>query len=244
MGMKRTIAISDIHGCPDALRRLLDKVGYVPAADRLLLLGDYVGRGPDSKGALDALIRLKAEGGASVVLLKGNHDHRFLELMKTGHPGLARSFLEHGGKAALSSYGGWPEDRSWPQGELEEALRLIRRRHPEHVRLLQGMELFAEDERFIYAHAGLDPVWGKRWKKQPAPMFYTIREPFLRHPVAAGKTVVFGHTQTRKLQDGSGVWNAGDKIGIDGGCAYGHQLNALLIDPSGSWEEASVPAKP
>ena len=67
----RTLAIGDIHGCLTALKTLLDFVA--PAADdRLIALGDYVDRGPDSRGVLDFLIALHA--GGRLVALRGNHD--------------------------------------------------------------------------------------------------------------------------------------------------------------------------
>ena len=79
----RTLAIGDIHGCLTALTTLLDFVA--PAADdRLVALGDYVDRGPDSRGVLDLLIALHA--GGRLVALRGNHD----EMMTEAHAGPTR----------------------------------------------------------------------------------------------------------------------------------------------------------
>ena len=67
----RLLAIGDVHGC---LHQLDDLLAWVnPAADDLVItLGDYVDRGPDSRGVLDRLIGMKKEGRRLVCL----HDRR------------------------------------------------------------------------------------------------------------------------------------------------------------------------
>ncbi|MFS0724533.1 metallophosphoesterase [Paenibacillus sp. 1P07SE] len=73
--MKRTLVVSDIHGYTDCLRELLEAAQYVPGQDRLLLLGDYVNKGPDSEGALRLASSL-VDGGA--VALMGNNEDKLL----------------------------------------------------------------------------------------------------------------------------------------------------------------------
>ncbi|MCI0681540.1 MAG: metallophosphoesterase [Gemmataceae bacterium] len=95
----RTLAIGDIHGCLTALDLLLEQVQPQPD-DLIVTLGDYVDRGPDSKGVLDRLLALRPR--CRMVTLKGNHDLMMLA---------ARDDLEHfhdwlscGGKQTLESY--------------------------------------------------------------------------------------------------------------------------------------------
>ncbi|WP_020620075.1 metallophosphoesterase [Paenibacillus daejeonensis] len=73
--MNRTLVVSDIHGYTDCLHQLLASAHYVPGCDQLLLLGDYVNKGPDSKGAL-RLAKTLAEAGA--IVLKGNNEDKLL----------------------------------------------------------------------------------------------------------------------------------------------------------------------
>ncbi|MBY0512714.1 MAG: serine/threonine protein phosphatase, partial [Gemmataceae bacterium] len=68
----RVLAIGDVHGCLEPLDALLDWVRPGPD-DTVVTLGDYVDRGPDTKGVLDRLIGLKREG-LRLVCLRGNHE--------------------------------------------------------------------------------------------------------------------------------------------------------------------------
>src|SRR5262249_22446677 len=68
----RHLAIGDVHGCLTALRRLAEFVPFDPGEDVLVTLGDYVDRGPDSRGVLDWLIAYKGKG--KLVPLRGNHE--------------------------------------------------------------------------------------------------------------------------------------------------------------------------
>ena len=77
----RYLAIGDIHGYADVLRQLLEFVQARPE-DRIITLGDYVDRGPDSHGVLEQLIALHATG--QLVSLRGNHDVMMLEARKGG----------------------------------------------------------------------------------------------------------------------------------------------------------------
>ncbi|MBM7568831.1 hypothetical protein [Paenibacillus sacheonensis] len=67
------------------------------------------------------------------------------------------------------------------------------------------------------------------WKEQSARDFLYIKEPFISASTAVDKPVIFGHTKTIDIHGSAGVWFGDGKIGIDGGCAYGYQLNCLEI---------------
>lgn len=73
---KRILAVSDIHGHVDSLSQLLEVTKYNSKNDQLILVGDYVNKGPDSIGTLKLVKQLQAEGA---IVLIGNHEMRWLE---------------------------------------------------------------------------------------------------------------------------------------------------------------------
>jgi bis(5'-nucleosyl)-tetraphosphatase (symmetrical) len=86
-----TWAIGDIQGCDAALDRLLKTISFDSQADRLWLVGDLVGRGPDSLAVLDRLIDL----GPCVVSVLGNHDLHFLAVAAGVRSPKAEEKLDH-----------------------------------------------------------------------------------------------------------------------------------------------------
>ncbi|MBY0512799.1 MAG: serine/threonine protein phosphatase, partial [Gemmataceae bacterium] len=101
----RVLAIGDVHGCLMPLNDLLAAVKPTPD-DLLITLGDVVDRGPDSKGVLDRMIRLRASG-VNLVCLRGNHEIMMVEARKGGSSEL-RMWQSVGGLQTLGSYGTAP----------------------------------------------------------------------------------------------------------------------------------------
>jgi len=104
----RTLAIGDIHGCSAALGALIAAI-RPRAEDRIVTLGDYIDRGPDSRGVLDRLIDL--DGRCHLVPLLGNHDQMLLDVRAGTKP--IYWLLDIGGIATLDSYG--PGPRAGPR---------------------------------------------------------------------------------------------------------------------------------
>src|SRR6266478_1473594 len=95
----RTLAIGDIHGCLQALDRILEMVRPQPD-DVVVVLGDYADRGPDSRGVIDRLLELR--GHCRLVTLRGNHDQMMLDA-RSGYE-TQREWLLCGGSKTLASY--------------------------------------------------------------------------------------------------------------------------------------------
>lgn len=103
----RTIAIGDVHGCPDALAALTHAIVPGPA-DTVVMLGDYIDRGPGSRAVLDQLLALARR--CRLIPLLGNHEEVLLDALRdTAH---LRRWLGLGGADTLRSYG-WAPGGRW-----------------------------------------------------------------------------------------------------------------------------------
>jgi serine/threonine protein phosphatase 1 len=201
-------AIGDIHGCLEKLERLLTLIRYDPAADRVIFLGDYIDRGPQSKGVIDFLLRLQRENPANIFLM-GNHEDNFLHyiqvcLIDAANDWLIEPFFAGGGIATLQSY--------VPQMRNPYDQRLITAVPPEHLTFLANLRLYWTDEDYIAVHAGVRPRIPLQ--QQSENDLLRIRGPFLHTSHGLGKCVVFGHTPFPAVRRDA------DKIGIDTGACY------------------------
>ncbi|AMM44799.1 putative metallophosphoesterase [Bacillus phage SP-15] len=220
---KRLLVISDIHGEYDMFVRLLDKVKYNPQTCQLMLLGDFVDKGPKSREVIELVMKLVA-GGAKASL--GNHELSFLRWLQgdrsrfhSSTSSTFRSYVYTSGNAR----------RKYTRFELDEGRRYILKRYKHHVNFLKSLPYYFEDDEHVYVHAGFDSSsddWRKNTKTDD---FVWIRERFYNNPTNEEKITVFGHTKCRRLHDSDDPWFDGDKIGIDGGASEQGQLNCLEI---------------
>ncbi|NHN34607.1 metallophosphoesterase family protein [Paenibacillus agricola] len=238
--MKRTLVISDIHGCYEPFNQLLELMKYNRTEDQLIVLGDYVDRGPCSKEVIEQIMRMVREDG--VIALRGNHDQRFIHVARSGDPKVTSTFLEYGGKQAVMSYldlDFW--DDTWATETIQQFRRVVVERYQQHLSFMESLPYYYEDKTHIYVHAGLDPSY-LDWKSQSPKEFMYIRELFIKNKTVVNKTVVFGHTKTVEIHGSADIWFGGDKIGIDGGCSSGLQLNGLEITDGSTYRTYKVKA--
>ena len=118
----RILAIGDIHGCNGLLKRLLDRIGIDPLSDTLILIGDYLDRGPEVRGVIDTLLDLK-ETCPNLICLKGNHESMFLNYYLEGRD--EELFLNNGGQNTLDSYGISLDEARKGTGFPEHHLRFL-----------------------------------------------------------------------------------------------------------------------
>lgn len=222
--MKRTIMISDIHGCIDEFNQMLQLIEYNSVSDQLILLGDYVDRGPNSKDVVDKVIELVKRNNA--IALRGNHDQRLVDLINSDSTLVRSKFLEFGGIQTLQSYCDIYNEIT--DEILTLAIETIKTHFGHHIDFLDKLPLYHEDKDHIYVHAGLNPNYID-WKKQPETDFMYIRDEFIQSSFDLNQKIIFGHTRTIDIHGTSDIWFSEDKIGIDGGCAYRMQLNGLIF---------------
>ncbi|GAB6988777.1 metallophosphoesterase family protein [Paenibacillus pini] len=237
--MKRTLVISDIHGCYDEFVDLLDDMKYQANVDQLIILGDLVDKGPKSKDVIELVITLFEEG--NVIILRGNHDQRFIDVMSQEGHSEERKFYEHGGIQALNSYLELTSS-STEEEKLRLAREIINKEYKHHLTFLESLTYYYEDQNHIYVHAGLNPLY-ENWKEQPLRDFMYIKDPFIYEKTKVDKKVIFGHTKTKDIHGTPDIWFADDKIGIDGGCSNGMQLNGLEISDDLNYKQFKVDSR-
>ena len=187
----RLYAIGDVHGRLDLLREMhariaADLVRRPCRAFRVIHLGDYIDRGPDSAGVIAHLHEFCRDGDA--VCLAGNHD-RFLLGFLDKPADWGAVWLDNGGVAALASWGvdaGLSRPLKALRAELEAALPA------EHRAFMAAMPLTERHGDYLFVHAGLRP--GVALAKQKPRDLTGIREPFLDWDGDHGVIVVHGHT--------------------------------------------------
>ena len=201
-------AVGDIHGCLDQLSRLLDDVQPDLEKDLLLFVGDYIDRGPDSRGVVDYILRLQQQYPRDqIICLKGNHEAMFLDFLQ----GQGREiFLFNGGQSTLREY--WGEN--WDS--LKELLL-----PPEHEQFYRELRSYYETPDFIFVHGGLKP--GVPLAEQQEEDLLWIRGEFIASTEDFGRRVIFGHTPFKR------PLLLPNKIGIDTGAVYGNFLTCLKL---------------
>jgi serine/threonine protein phosphatase 1 len=219
------IAIGDIHGCLDPLRRLIDRL---PPGEPLVFLGDYVDRGPQSAGVVAYLRALAKQ--RTCRFLMGNHEQMMLRA--TVETQAISHWLYNGGTPTLISYGTDP--RTWMGADDRKEFL------SDHHAFYQSLELYWEDEETIFVHAGLDPSVADLRAQDPEVLLW-IRDKFFAHADEwHGKQVIFGHTPTRSMGiSGKAIFHDGSLYGIDTGCVYGGYLTALATRSHELWQERS-----
>jgi serine/threonine protein phosphatase 1 len=177
----RTYAIGDVHGRLDLVERAVEEISkhVGDAPFRVIFLGDYVDRGPDSRGVIELLMDLQQRW--PVVCLKGNHEELMLQAIHQPSGGRLRRWLEYGGDHTLASYG------------LDEDSDLAAGIPREHQRWMAGLPRTTGDGHRNYVHAGLKP--GTPVHRQNEQTFLWIRERFLQAKASEFEAhVVHGHT--------------------------------------------------
>ena len=221
-------AVGDIHGRSDLLDDVFllierDLEGFTGQRAIEIYLGDYVDRGPDSRGVIDRLIARTR--GRDVILLRGNHDVFFEEMLASS------SRLDHwvrlGGLETMLSYGVKLSGPSTPQGIArmhEQWCEVVPSSHRAFFAELQNSYTIGD---YFFAHAGIRP--GIALDRQSEEDLLWIREDFHRSKADHGKVIVHAHSPVAAPEF------HGNRINIDT-CAYASgKLTCLRL--SGALQE-------
>ena len=207
----RTFALGDIHGCAVAFETMLSLL-KLRSNDTLVMLGDAIDRGPDSRGVIDILTDIR--GKCRLITILGNHEQMLLDVIDGKMP--RQGWLIHGGTETLDSYG----NQASP-AEITE----------QHLAFIRTWTDYYENATHFFVHGNY--IEQKELAMQP---WSLLRWEPLHHrlpgPHQSGKTAVLGHTANR----GGRIVNLGYLVCIDTCCHGGAWLTALEPATGKVWQ--------
>lgn len=200
----RKIAISDIHGCNESFHALLDQVA-LSKSDELYLLGDYIDRGPDTRGLINKILYIQ-KNGYIIKCLLGNHEQMMIDALADINEADFQLWLTNGGVETLESY-------------MENGKLTIPNTHYD---FFDNLDLYYEIDEYILVHAGLN-------FKMPEPLadevsMLWIRDWYhnLNRTWLGERIIVHGHTPMPKVEIEKQFENLKKLpvLDIDGGCVH------------------------
>ena len=209
-------ASTDLHGCLATFRHLLEHTLQLQPTDELYLLGDYVNKGPDSRGVLDYLMALPARG-YQVHCLRGNHDQELLDAAQ-GRPHLTWAAAADR-QQTLASFGvARPEDIP-----------------DRYLSWLEELPYQLDIPGFALVHAGYDFRLPPGQMRRDWHTMLNTKDFVFDAARLHGRRLLHGHVPTPAAEVQRRVQARAGAIGLDTGCVYCHKpelahLAALNLD--------------
>lgn len=222
-------AIGDIHGRLDLLKPLVEAIMADAAASQanrrvVIFLGDYIDRGPESRGVIQYLGTLPKDLGIQWRFLKGNHEQAMLDFLDD--PATGPTWCEYGGDATLASYGlQLPQLKHKLEAWRNLADDLNHKVTPAEREFLEGLELSLSIGDYFFAHAGARP--GVPLDLQSECDLMWIRNSFLDSKAEFDKVVVHGHTPSLRIHSDR------RRIGVDTKAYASGVLSAVRLSGVG-----------
>src|SRR5262245_54175913 len=220
-----TIAIGDIHGNLLALNDLLDKIrGESGLGDTVVFLGDYIDRGPDAKGCVDAILEFQRQAESEVVCLMGNHEDWFLRTL--------RNHSRHSWVLGMEAFDTIRSYSAEAAVALREAMAsagaalylgqcalpyevFIDRMPAEHIQFFERLRLSCQTADCLCVHGGLDTRIANVRDQRPHALIWGSGD--FPNEYEGIETVVYGHRNNAVLNADN--WPipliVGRTIGID-----------------------------
>jgi len=220
---RRLYCVGDIHGRLDLLRELHQRIAAggegFDGGRTLVYLGDYIDRGPQSRGVIDELLDRPLPGFETVHLL-GNHEQTLLDFLE--YPKQAAGWLIWGGRETLRSYG-----VTTGLDHMGDDMELLRDRFRanlpgRHLDFYRDMKLSYSAGDYLFVHAGIRP--GVPLQEQRESDLLWIRNEFIDSGERHSHVVVHGHTISEEVEFRP------NRIGIDTGAFYTGVLTALVLE--------------
>lgn len=208
------LAISDIHGYNSTFERLLKRIDF-QKTDELILLGDYIDRGPDSKGVLDTILDLQDQS-YKITCLMGNHEQMLLQTLE--NPSYKLNWYRNGGDSTMESFSTSSID------QIPE----------KYIDFISSLKFYYELEDYIFVHAGVNMLADNPLDDQLSLLWLRDWEQKYSKKWLGKRKVIHGHTPTLRNNIIKQAEYNENVVCIDNGCfverpGYG-SLCALDID--------------
>lgn len=229
----RLLAIGDIHGCARPLRAICDSL-QLSAEDTLVILGDFINRGPQTREVIQTLIQAAQQ--CELIVIQGNHEEEMLAARQDAR--CFQQWLAMGGVATLASYGletplsksdhEWTFSKNAPPKLSQASLQMV---PPEHWQIIEQAKPYWEFEGFFFTHAGYDPDLPLA-KQSPTELRWLGLSDWSVRPHCSGKTAIVGHTPNLAGR----VVDFGFLKCLDTGCGLGGCLTAMDLHTGHQWQ--------
>ena len=195
----RTIAIGDIHGCFYSFKTLIENEIQLTKTDKLILLGDYIDRGLQSKELIDYILELQKQN-FDIITLLGNHEALLLDAYKdTKH---LSKWLINGGAETLDSF----------------AIKTLSELDSKYIKFFESLKPYYQIDNYLFVHAGFNndtinpfsDTYSMLWKSRST---YT-------HPLLKNKIIIHGHSPIKVDDCLTAIKDSRAVINIDTGCVY------------------------
>lgn len=249
----KVYAMSDIHGSAQALANAVTHIfkTFDVTKDKLLFLGDYIDRGPDSFKVLKIIHNLQKDfGKETIIVLRGNHDQMFFDWLDYRY-----NTLHLANDPTLTTVKSFMKN-IWPGRELffdginsifykdgekyidatEEIIQLIKENNKELLDWYRKTHYYELIRDTLFVHAGFTENPGWNWAES------SEQEMIWKYPATYGytpwnKKVVAGHIMTRELhpeyvpqEKEDSIYRNKDHIYIDGAACVTGKVNILVYD--------------
>ena len=193
----RKFTISDIHGCPKTFKALLDRISF-SKGDELYLLGDYIDRGPDSRGVIDHIWHLQ-ETGHTVHCLRGNHEQMLLSLQSS-------SIVK----------------QPYPTTEGEPETKQVQQITEAHIEWMKNLKYYIEVDHYILVHAGLNFQIESPFEDKKEMIWIRYWYDDIDRDWLGDRIIVHGHTPTHQLDIKNSIKELAKipALNIDNGCCF------------------------
>jgi len=202
--IKRIFAVGDIHGCYESFLELVERKIKLQRNDKLILLGDYIDRGNQSKAVVDYIIKLQHKG-FDIIPLMGNHEAMLVDAVKDD--GLLPIWLQNGGSMTMESF----------------SIKSLKGLDHSYIDFFKGLRFYYSYNNFLFVHAGFNDDIDNPFEDQFS-MIWWCRENYL-NPALIDKTIIHGHCTVTVTNCKEKVKANHQVIDLDTGCVYSDRID-------------------